>query len=140
MNLQVSIRRVLKEYWVKKKQDNTDLENILNKVMPKKYSWWKKITIDELSYSELSNVMTIYGTLEVDKEWGSEKYEEYYNEPFPYNSGTEDDINIRLGNIISNTSEYINKISKLLSDIIMSVTEYGSINRVRINVINLKFI
>jgi hypothetical protein len=139
MKLQEQIRKVLKEYWVKKKQDNTDLEDILNKVMSKKYSWWKKIIIDELSFSELSNVMTIYGTLEVDEEWGSERWGEYRSFlPFPGNSGWEDDNPERLGDIISD--EFSDKLSRLLSDLIMSVTQYESIRHTRVSQLKLRFV
>lgn len=77
------------------------LERLMNKVLPKKYPWWKKIEIDLVRGSTYR--ATLYGTLLVDIDWAAEQYEEFHNKNFyPENFEDEDD-QLGLGDIISVT-------------------------------------
>lgn len=75
------------------------LERLMNKVLPKKYPWWKKIEIDLVRGSTYRAIL--YGTLLVDIDWAAEQYEEFHNKNFyPENFEDEDD-QLGLGDIIS---------------------------------------
>ena len=77
------------------------LERLMNKVLPKKYPWWKKIEIDLVRGSTYRAIL--YGTLLVDIDWAAEQYEEFHNKNFyPENFEDEDD-QLGLGDIISVT-------------------------------------
>ncbi len=93
--------KTLKEYWTPKEEDFSNIESAINKIIPKRFSWFKEIEINSISYSEFSNTLTIYGELKVDEEWGAKQWREYYEyKPFPSNSGWEEEDPVRLGDII----------------------------------------
>ncbi len=74
---------------------------MINKIIPKSFSWFKEIEINNISYSEFSNTLTIYGELKVDEEWGAKHWRQYYEyKDFPSNSGWEEEDPVRLGDII----------------------------------------
>ena len=135
MNLQEQIRRVLKEYWQKPKQDNTRAEKIINKVASKKFPWWKNITIEEFSHSGISpHSLTLYGTIEVDEEWAEERWKEVYDySPFP---GKEEYI--RLENLL--TRDFEKELSDYFEMLLPAVTTYSPIDKVRIGELEVKLV
>jgi hypothetical protein len=139
MNRDLHIKRILDEYYVKQKKDHSEVEKILNRIMPKKYDWWKRIFIDDISYSELSNHLTIYGVLEVDEEWGANQWKEfYYSKPFPGNEGWDEGDPVLMGDIISDV--FGNELRDYLSKLLMMITNYGIIRNVRINDLPITFV
>ena len=135
MNLQGQIRRVLKEYWKKPKQDNTRAEKIINKVASKKFPWWKNITIEEFSQSVISpHSLTLYGTIEVDEEWAEERWKEVYDySPFP---GKEEYI--RFENLL--TRDFEKELSDYFEMLLSAVTTYSPIDKVRIGELEVKLV
>lgn len=77
------------------------LERLMNKVLPKKYPWWKKIEIDRVRGSTYR--ATIYGTLLVDIDWAGNQYEEFHNTDFHPENFEDEDDQLGLGDIISVT-------------------------------------
>jgi hypothetical protein len=135
MNLQEHIRKVLKEYWEKPKQDNTEVEKIINKVMSKKFYWWKNIIIEEFSYSGMEpHSLTIYGTIEVDEEWASERWSEVYDY-MPFSQTFDMSM---FGDLL--TQEYAKKLSDFMVMLLTSVTEYSPIDYVRMGQLKVKFV
>ena len=47
MNLKEHIRKVLKEYYTPEKEDYSDIEIVINNLIPKNFPWFKKIKIDK---------------------------------------------------------------------------------------------
>jgi len=135
INLQEHIRKVLKEYWEKPKQDNTEVEKTINKVMSKKFYWWKNIIIEEFSYSGMEpHSLTIYGTIEVDEEWASERWSEVYDYmPFPQKFDMR-----RFGDLL--TQEFAKELSDFMTMLLTSVTEYSPIDYVRMGPLKVKFV
>lgn len=135
MNLQGQIRRVLKEYWKKPKQDNTRAEKIINKVASKKFPWWKNITIEEFSHSGISpHSLTLYGTIEVDEEWAKKRWKEVYDySPFP---GKEEYI--RFENLL--TRNFEKELSDYFEMLLPAVTTYSPIDKVRIGELEVKLV
>ena len=136
MNLQGQIRRVLKEYWKKPKQDNTRAEKIINKIASKKFPWWKNITIEEFSHSGISpHSLTLYGTIEVDEEWAEERWKEVWGySPFPRKK----DEYIRFEHLL--TRDFEKELSDYFEMLLSAVTTYSPIDKVRIGELEVKFV
>jgi hypothetical protein len=135
MDLQEQIRRVLKEYWVKPKQDNTRAEKRINRIMSQKFPWWKNITIEEFSHSGISpHSLTLYGTIEVDEEWAEERWKEVYDySPFP---GKEEYI--RFEHLL--TRDFEKELSDFMGILLSAVTTYSPIDKVRIGELEVKLV
>ena len=83
-------------------------ESVINKLLRKKYQWFDRIIINNLSYSKSQNYLGIDADLFADEDWvGNQWREFYYSKPMP--SGTEDDP-IVLGEMIGD------ELSKELQD------------------------
>jgi len=134
-DIQKNVRKELKEYWEKPKQDNREVEKLINKVMSKKFYWWKNIIIEEFSYSGIEpHSLTIYGTIEVDEEWASERWSEVYDyTPFPQTFDMR-----RFGDLL--TQEYAKELSDFMTMLLTSVTEYSPIDYVRMGPLKVKFV
>jgi hypothetical protein len=118
------------------KEDYSDIETVINKIIPKSFSWFKKIEIDNISYSEFSNTLTIYGDLKVDEEWGAKQWRQYYDykpfKPFPSNSG------FRLGDIIGKLE--IDDLNDQMEFIVSAVGNYSTIDTIRLGQLKLYFV
>jgi hypothetical protein len=129
----------LKEYWTPKEEDYSNIESAINKIIPKSFSWFKEIEIDNISYSEFSNTLTIYGELKVDEEWGAKQWREYYEyKPFPSNSGWEEEDPVRLGDIIGKGE--LDDLNDELELIVSSVGGYSTIDTIRLGQLKLYFV
>jgi len=129
----------LKEYWTPKEEDYSNIESAINKIIPKSFSWFKEIEIDNISYSEFSNTLTIYGELKVDEEWGAKQWREYYEyKPFPSNSGWEEEDPVRLGDIIGEGE--LDDLNDELELIVSSVGGYSIIDTMRLGQLKLYFV
>ena len=129
----------LKEYWTPKEEDYSNIESAINKIIPKSFSWFKKIEINNISYSEFSNTLTIYGELKVDEEWGAKQWREYYEyKPFPSNSGWEEEDPVRLGDIIGKGE--LDDLNDELELIVSSVGGYSIIDTMRLGQLKLYFV
>jgi len=129
----------LKEYWTPKEEDYSNIESAINKIIPKSFSWFKEIEIDNISYSEFSNTLTIYGELKVDEEWGAKQWREYYEyKPFPSNSGWEEEDPVRLGDIIGKGE--LDDLNDELELIVSSVGNYSIIDTMRLGQLKLYFV
>jgi hypothetical protein len=121
------------------KEDYSDIETVINKIIPKSFSWFKEIEIDNISYSEFSNTLTIYGELKVDEEWGAKQWREYYEyKPFPSNSGWEEEDPVRLGDIIGKGE--LDDLNDELELILSSVGGYSIIDTMRLGQLKLYFV
>ena len=121
------------------KEDYSDIETVINKIIPKSFSWFKEIEIDNISYSEFSNTLTIYGELKVDEEWGAKQWREYYEyKPFPSNSGWEEEDPVRLGDIIGKGE--LDDLNDELELIVSSVGGYSIIDTIRLGQLKLYFV
>lgn len=131
--------KTLKEYWTPKEEDYSNIESAINKIIPKSFSWFKEIEINNISYSELSNTLTIYGELKVDEEWGAKQWREYYEyKPFPSNSGWEEEDPVRLGDIIGKLE--IDDLNDQMEVIVSSVGGYSIIDTMRLGQLRLYFV
>jgi hypothetical protein len=129
----------LKEYWTPKEEDYSNIESAINKIIPKSFSWFKEIEINNISYSEFSNTLTIYGELKVDEEWGAKQWREYYEyKPFPSNSGWEEEDPVRLGDIIGKGE--LDDLNDELELILSSVGGYSIIDTMRLGQLKLYFV
>jgi hypothetical protein len=121
------------------KEDYSDIETVINKIIPKSFSWFKEIEIDNISYSEFSNTLTIYGELKVDEEWGAKQWRQYYDyTPFPSNSGWEEESPVRLGDIIGKLE--IDDLNDQMEVIVSSVGNYSTIDTIRLGQLKLYFV
>ena len=141
MNLQKQIRKVLVEYWVKPKQDNTDIEKVINDIMSKKYPWWKKITIEEFSYSQIPpHSMTLYGSLEVDKEWAKKYWKKNnYGRFLGQDQIRFEDLLVGMKNTTESNNFY-SEIRNFIKWIILSETNYTDIGYIRMGILKIKFV
>ena len=141
MNLQKQIRKVLVEYWVKPKQDNTDTEKVINDIMTKKYPWWKKITIEEFSYSQIPpHSMTLYGSLEVDKEWAKQYWKKNnYGRFLGQDQIRFEDLLVGMKNTTESNNFY-SEIRNFMKWIILSETNYTDIDYIRMGILKIKFV
>jgi hypothetical protein len=137
MNLQEHIRKVLREYW-KPKQENDEVEKILNKVMRSEFPWFKNITIEYIGYSSIAENLTLYGTITVDEEWAEERWNEVYDyKPFPGKEIIEDN-ETQLGDLL--TRDYAKELSNYMEMLLSSITEYSPIRFVRMGNLKVKFV
>jgi hypothetical protein len=121
------------------KEDYSDIETVINKIIPKNFSWFKEIEIDNISYSEFSNTLTIYGELKVDEEWGAKQWRQYYDyKPFPSNSGWEEEDPVRLGDIIGKLE--IDDLNDQMEVIVSAVGNYSTIDTIRLGQLKLYFV
>jgi len=120
------------------KEDYSDIETVINKIIPKNFSWFKEIEIDNISYSEFSNTLTIYGELKVDEEWGAKQWRQYYYYTFPSNSGWEKEDPVRLGNIIGKLE--IDDLNDQMEVIVSAVGNYSTIDTIRLGQLKLYFV
>jgi hypothetical protein len=121
------------------KEDYSDIETVINKIIPKNFSWFKEIEIDNISYSEFSNTLTIYGELKVDEEWGAKQWRQYYDyKPFPSNSGWEEEDPVRLGDIIGKLE--IDNLNDQMEVIVSAVGNYSTIDTIRLGQLKLYFV
>jgi hypothetical protein len=121
------------------KEDYSDIETVINKIIPKSFSWFKEIEIDNISYSEFSNTLTIYGELKVDEEWGAKQWRQYYDyKPFPSNSGWEEEDPVRLGDIIGKLE--IDDLNDQMEVIVSAVGNYSTIDTIRLGQLKLYFV
>jgi hypothetical protein len=121
------------------KEDYSDIETVINKIIPKSFFWFKEIEIDNISYSEFSNTLTIYGELKVDEEWGAKQWRQYYDyKPFPSNSGWEEEDPVRLGDIIGKGE--LDDLNDELELIVSSVGNYSIIDTMRLGQLKLYFV
>ena len=121
------------------KEDYSDIETVINKIIPKSFSWFKEIEIDNISYSEFSNTLTIYGELKVDEEWGAKQWRQYYEyKPFPSNSGWEEEDPVRLGDIIGKLE--IDDLNDQMEVIVSAVGNYSTIDTIRLGQLKLYFV
>ena len=60
-------------------------EKLLNKIMKKKYNWFDKIDINQLTYSNIPQpYLGIRADIFVDEDWGGNQWREYhYSTPIP---------------------------------------------------------
>jgi hypothetical protein len=129
----------LKEYWTPKEEDYSNIESAINKIIPKSFSWFKEIEIDNISYSEFSNTLTIYGELKIDEEWGAKQWREYYKYiPFPSNSGWEEEDPVRLGDIVGKGE--LDDLNDQMEVIVSSVGNYSIIDTIRLGQLKLYFV
>ena len=154
MKVKQTIRKVLKEWYAKINKEERaglpykEIEKVLNKLVGKKYDWWKGIEIEEISYSEIGETITIYGVLIVDEKWGKQQWEEdsYTNRwTFPGNYGWEqlekfdDDSEIvKFGDLINDNLKL--ELSEFLTKVLIHITNYKSANYVRLPVLKVKFV
>ena len=139
MSLKEHIRKVLKEYQILEKEDYSNIEKVINNLIPNNFPWFKKIKIDKISNAVLSNTLTIYGELTVDEEWGGNQWRRYYDyKPFPSNDGWEDEDPIRLGDIIG--KDDLNDLNNELEMIVSSVGNYSHIDNMRLGQLKLIFV
>ncbi len=112
---------------------------MINKIIPKSFSWFKEIEINNISYSEFSNTLTIYGELKVDEEWGAKHWRQYYEyKDFPSNSGWEEEDPVRLGDIIG--KEELDDLNDQMEVIVSSVGNYSGIDTIRLGQLKLYFV
>jgi hypothetical protein len=136
-NIQESIRKVLREYW-RPKQENDEVEKILNKVMKSEFPWFKNITIEYIGYSSIAENLTLYGTITVDEEWAEERWNEVYDyKPFPGKEIIEDN-ETQLGDLL--TRDYAKELSNYMEMLLSSITEYSPIRFVRMGNLKVKFV
>jgi hypothetical protein len=78
--------------------------------------------------------LTIYGTIEVDEEWASERWSEVYDyTPFPGHNTDQ-----RFGDFL--TQEFAKELSDFMTMLLTSVTEYSPIDYVRMGPLKVKFV
>lgn len=147
MNLQKNIRKVLKEWYATIDREKLmgmtydNMEKIINKVMGKKYDWWKGIEIVDVLYAEMGETITIYGVLSVDKEWGEGEWYKHQGGKFQGNSGFLDKRNgyiTTLDDIIGTDME--RELSSKLTMIMIGTTNFQGAKRTRVGVLKLKFV
>jgi hypothetical protein len=147
MNLQKNIRKVLKEWYATIDREKLmgmtydDMEKIINKVMGKKYDWWKGIEIRDVIYAEMGENITIYGVLNVDKKWGEGEWYKHQGGKFQGNSGFVDNMNgyiTTLDDVIGFDME--RELSKDLTMIFIGSTNFHEAIRTRMTVLRLKFV
>lgn len=74
-----------------KYRDVKVLESVLNAKLPKKFPWWKKINIEDLSYGVWgSRCISIHGDLTIDSEWAHNSWKQRHKlVPFPHEENLE---------------------------------------------------
>ena len=93
-------------------------ELVINKLLKKKYEWFDRIIVKELSYSKSQNYFGIHADLFADEDWvGNQWREFYYSKPMP--SGTEDDP-IVLGELIG--GEFSKELQDDFKTVFMFIT------------------
>jgi hypothetical protein len=112
------IRHILKEessnqeFYQFTEKEISSLEIVLNKMMKKKYDWWKKIQINDISIRTNWKICRISALLTVDEDWGGNQWVEYHpHMEFPGNLGLENNEEyeiVSLGDIVG--SVYGNEI------------------------------
>jgi len=104
------IRYILKEeitnqeFYQFTNEEMRSLEIVLNKMMKKKYDWWKKIQINDISIQTNWSICRISALLTVDEDWGGNQWRNYHpNMEFFGNLGLEDNEEyeiVSLGDIV----------------------------------------
>jgi len=129
--------KTLKE--AKNSEEDFNVETVINKIIPKKFKWFKKIEINHISYDEFFHKITIHGKLKVDEKWGEKRWREYHEyKPFPSNSGWEDENPVLLGEIVKKGE--LNDLNNELELIISSIGGYPIIDTIRSEYLRLYFV
>ena len=142
MNLQKNIRKVLKEWYTKFDREEimgmtyNTMEKIINKVMSKKYDWWKGIELRDVLYSEMNHNIELYGTLKVDKVWGEREWNKHQGGKFQGNN--DNGYIATLDDVIGFDME--RELSKDLTMIFIGSTNFHETIRTRMTVLRLKFV
>jgi len=142
MNLQKNIRKVLKEWYAKFDREEimgmtyNTMEKIINKVMSKKYDWWKGIELESVLYSEISDNIELYGFVKVDMEWGKMMWKKHQGGKFQGNN--DNGYITRLDDLIGFDME--RELSKDLTMIFIGSTNFQKAIRTRITTLKLKFV
>ncbi len=75
-----------------------DYSKLVNALFSKKYSWFKKIDIDNVIYNKLKykpSFLNLKGTIYVDSDWGHKQFREYY-----YDLAFPEDTELSFGDIM----------------------------------------
>ena len=129
--------KTLKE--AKNSEEDFNVETVINKIIPKKFTWFKEIEINHISYDEFFHKITIHGKLKVDEKWGEKRWREYHEyKPFPSNSGWEDENPVLLGEIVKKGE--LNDLNNELELIISSIGGYPIIDTIRSEYLRLYFV
>lgn len=91
-------------------EEISSLEIVLNKMMKKRYDWWKKIQINKIIILPNWKICRISALLTVDEDWGGNQWIKYHpSMEFPGNLGLEDNEEyemVSLGDIIGGPSAF----------------------------------
>jgi hypothetical protein len=149
MNLQENIRKILKEWNLQYREkllgmSYVELEKLINKLAQKKFPWWKGLEIQVINYSELNDVLTIYGELNIDMDWGKKEWEQNtqinYKE-FPYNLGWDEESSEHIPRYDDFIRHETNKeVSNFLIKLFKSATNFQNTEKVRLDILKIKFI
>ncbi len=119
------------------------IEKVIDSNFKSQYDWWKDIKIKDITFSKKPfYVMTVYATIEVDKEWGKKQWEKYYPEvfPFPGNKGWETGIdadNVSLSDIAG--GEFMADFKKEFINIMRYITN-EEVLMMQLSPLKLKFV
>ena len=100
------------------------IERVMNKIMPKKYSWWKDIFIDQVDVLQTTKRILFAANLTVDKDWAAKQWNEFhYSKSFPGNfhdyEESEASELVSLGDIVD--SQFAREIEGGLTTLISGV-------------------
>ena len=131
MNLQEHIRKVLKEWYIKRDGEDESgvpylvIEKVLNRIIGKKYDWWKDIKIKDILYSEMSDTIEIYGKILADKNWVKKRYQHYRGYEL-----TNDEDYIRLDDIVDGV--FLKELSDNITQVLRGLTNYRTAKKTRL--------
>jgi hypothetical protein len=130
MNLQENIRRILREELNNRGEEtNTlylDIEKVLNKIMGKKYEWWKDIKINNILYSGLNDTIELYCKIKVDENWVKKSWLEYRGYKLP-----KSEEYIRLDDIVDST--FLKELSDNITPVLKYITNHLDAEKTRLN-------
>jgi hypothetical protein len=130
MKLQESIRRILREELNNREEENGTsylaIEKVLNKIMGKKYEWWKDIKINDILYSELNDTIELYCKIIVDEKWVKKRWLEYRGYKLP-----KSEEYIRLDDIVDST--FLKELSDNITPTLKYITNHLDAEKTRLN-------
>lgn len=135
----VKKKKTLKEWYAKRDREKemgmsyNEFGGIVNNLMGKKYDWWKKLEIESINYSGLNDVISIYGTLLIDREWATQQLKKLR----PYFK-TEDGEGLDVDDVIN--IELRKEIKEYLTMLFSTTTNYTSTVGVRLEPLHVRFI